>query len=39
MRSAVGGMKALRTPKRAITANASSGSNRSKRQATTGTPQ
>ena len=39
IRNAVGGMKALRTPKRAITAKASSGSNLSKRRATTGTPQ
>jgi hypothetical protein len=31
-------MNALRTPCRAISANASSGSNRSNRRATTGTP-
>jgi hypothetical protein len=39
IRSAVGGMNALRTPHFAITAKASSGSNLSKRRATTGTPQ
>jgi hypothetical protein len=38
MRSAVGGMKALRTFKSAINRNASSGSNLSDFLATTGTP-
>ena len=38
MRSAVGGMKALRTPVFASSAKASSGSNFSNRRATTATP-
>jgi hypothetical protein len=38
MRSAVGGMNALRTEAFAIRSNASSGSNLSNRRATTGTP-